>query len=115
MNKFLGNLWGECAMERLPCFLIQFVALAVTITALAQTQLMQPTDFAYLGAMNAAKKFEQRMLLNPGHVDEDMIGRGAQRRFRISSIAYDRAHELLYVLEPFADGAKPVIHVWQIR
>ena len=31
-----------------------------------------------------------------------------------SSAAYDRAHELLYVAEPFADGDKPVIHVFRV-
>ncbi|MCC6155028.1 MAG: hypothetical protein IT367_14780 [Candidatus Hydrogenedentes bacterium] len=89
----------------------------------AQFILYNPDDLAKVarGAMQpwepqpyAAVKLDQQMLLNPGHVEEDMIGRGVQRRFRIGSIAYDRAHDLLYVLEPFADGTKPVIHVWRI-
>lgn len=63
----------------------------------------------------ASVALDEHLLSNPGHVEEDMIGTGAQRRFRIGSVAYDRAHDLLYVLELFADGAKPVIHVWRIR
>jgi hypothetical protein len=39
---------------------------------------------------------------------------GVQRRYRIGTVAYDRNHDLLYVAEQFADGAKPVIHVWRI-
>jgi uncharacterized protein (DUF2141 family) len=37
-----------------------------------------------------------------------------QRKTRIGDVAYDRANNLLYVLELFADGAKPVVHVWKI-
>ena len=62
----------------------------------------------------ASVALDQNLLQNPAGVEEDMIGRGVQRRFRIGSIAYDRAHGLLYVLEPFADTSKPVVHVWRI-
>ena len=58
---------------------------------------------------------DDRLLLNPGRVEEDMLGTGAQRRFRISAVAYDRIHDLLYVLEPFADDTKPVVHVWRVQ
>lgn len=44
-----------------------------------------------------------------------MLGTGGQRRYRIGDIAYDRANDLLYVLELFADSAKPVVHVWRVR
>jgi hypothetical protein len=30
-------------------------------------------------------------------------------------VAYDRDHDLLYVLEQFADEAKPVVHVWRVH
>jgi hypothetical protein len=43
-----------------------------------------------------------------------MIGSGVQRRYRLSDVTFDRAHHLLYVLELFADGAQPVVHVWHI-
>ncbi|MBX7255999.1 MAG: hypothetical protein K1Y02_06525 [Candidatus Hydrogenedentes bacterium] len=68
----------------------------------------QPQPYASIG-------IDDNLLLNPAHVEEGMIGAGVQRRFRIGSVAYDRAHDLLYVLEPFADGVKPVIHVWRIQ
>ena len=43
-----------------------------------------------------------------------MLGTGAQRRFRLGDAAFDPVHHRLYVLEPFADGATPVVHVWRI-
>jgi hypothetical protein len=52
--------------------------------------------------------------MNPSGVDIDALGTGVQRRNRIGDVAYDRANNLLYVLELFADGAKPVVHVWRI-
>ena len=42
-----------------------------------------------------------------------MLGTGVQRRFRLGDVTFDRANGLLYVLELFADGAKPVVHVWR--
>jgi len=55
------------------------------------------------------------LLNNPAGVEPDMIGSGDQRRFRIGDVAYDREHNLVYVLELFADGAKPVVHAWQLK
>jgi hypothetical protein len=45
----------------------------------------------------------------------EMLGTGDQRRYRIGDVTYDRNNGLLYVLELFADGAKPVVHVWRVR
>jgi hypothetical protein len=42
------------------------------------------------------------------------VGSGAQRRFRIGDLAFDRARGLLYVLELYADEAKPVVHVYRV-
>jgi hypothetical protein len=44
----------------------------------------------------------------------DVYGSGDQRKHRVVAVAYDRARNFLYVMEGFADGAKPVIHVWRI-
>jgi hypothetical protein len=44
-----------------------------------------------------------------------MLGTGVQRRNRIGAVAYDRNNDLLYVLELFADEAKPVVHVWRVE
>jgi len=44
-----------------------------------------------------------------------MAGRpGAQRRFRIGDVGFRPRQWIGYVLELFADGAKPVVHVWQL-
>ncbi|MFH1875221.1 MAG: hypothetical protein ABH859_08605 [Pseudomonadota bacterium] len=43
------------------------------------------------------------------------FGAGDQRKYRVSGVAYDRTNNYLYVMEPFADESKPVIHVWKIN
>ena len=55
------------------------------------------------------------LLDNPARVEEGMLGTGAQRKFRIGDVAYDRNNGLLYVLEHFADETKPVVHVWRVN
>lgn len=51
---------------------------------------------------------------NPAGVDPESIGWGPQLRNRIGDMTYDPANGLLYVLELFADEAKPVVHVWEV-
>jgi len=63
----------------------------------------------------ATVDIDEYLLQNPGGVEPDMIGTGDQRRFRIGDVAFDRQNGLLYLLELFADRAKPVVHVWQIQ
>jgi hypothetical protein len=70
-------------------------------------QPWEPQPYAIVG-------IDDSLLLNPMHVEEDMLGTGVQRKMRIGDVAYDRGNNLLYVLELFADGAKPVVHVWKI-
>ncbi len=67
----------------------------------------EPQPYSYLSIHN-------RMYLNPSGIELDEIGSGDQRRYVIGDAAFDRAHGLLYVLELFADQAKPVVHVWRI-
>lgn len=67
-----------------------------------------PQPYAYLN-------LDDRLYLNPARVEEDLPGTGPQRRSRISAVAYDRAHDLLYVVEPYADETKPIVHVWKIQ
>jgi hypothetical protein len=90
----------------------------------AQFLLYNPSDLARVaeGQMQpwepqpyAVIDLEEHMLNNPSGVEIDMVGSGVQRRFKIGEAAYDRANGLLYVLELYADGAKPVVHVWQIE
>jgi hypothetical protein len=72
-----------------------------------ELQPWDPQPYATIG-------IDDSLLLNPMRVEEDMLGRGVQRKMRIGDVAYDRANNLLYVLELFADGPKPVVHVWKI-
>lgn len=62
-----------------------------------------------------AVDIDETLLLNPAGIEPDMLGTGVQRRHRIGPVAYDRNNDLLYVLELFADGAKPVVHVWGVQ
>lgn len=62
----------------------------------------------------ASLYIDEHLFLVPG-IEPGMLGEGGQRLSRIGSIAYDRKGSRLFVLEPFADGTKPVIHVFNIR
>jgi hypothetical protein len=68
----------------------------------------EPQPYAFLD-------LDDRLYLNPGRIDEDELGSGVQRRYRLGDVTYDRANGLLYVLELFADGARPVVHVLRAR
>jgi hypothetical protein len=90
----------------------------------AQIILYDPADLAQVAAGRmeawepqpyATIDIDERLFHNPSGVDPDMLGTGMQRRNRIGDVAYDRAHGLLYILELFADGAKPVVHVWRVH
>lgn len=90
----------------------------------AQFILYDPADLARVAAGQAAPWAPQPyavldvddfLYLNPDGVELEMLGTGVQRRYRIGDVAYDRQHGRLYVLELFADGAKPVVHVWEVR
>jgi hypothetical protein len=90
----------------------------------AQIILYDPADLAQV-ATGAAESWapqpyatldiDDRLLLNPPVVEAEMLGTGDQRRIRIGAVAYDRASDLIYVLELFADEARPVVHVWRAR
>jgi len=86
--------------------------------------LYDPDDFAAVAAGRmkpwqpqpyAQLDLDEHLYHNPDGVETAMLGSGPQQRFRIGSVAYDRAGGYLYVTEPFADGAQPVVHVWQVR
>ncbi len=90
----------------------------------AQILLYDPADLAQVAAGSmeswdpqpyAVLDIDDHLFRNPDGVEEDMLGTGVQRRFLIGDVAYDREHGLLYVLELYADGAKPVVHVWAIN
>ena len=90
----------------------------------AQFILYNPDDLAQVAAGTMASwdpqpyaviDIDDYLFLNPAGIEEEMLDTGVQRLHRIGAVAYDRTHGLLYVLELFADEAKPVVHVWQIR
>ena len=54
-------------------------------------------------------------LFLPETAETATFGIRDQRRYRTGEMAYDRERGFLYFFEPFADGAKPVVHVWAIR
>jgi hypothetical protein len=70
-------------------------------------QTWEPQPYAMLD-------IDPYLFMNPGDIDLESLGWGVQRRFRIGDMAYDAANGLLYVLELFADGPKPVVHVWEL-
>lgn len=89
----------------------------------AQFILYDPADLARVAAGEstsweprpyAVMDIDSNLFHNPDNVETEMLGTGRQRRMRIGSVAYDRANGLLYVLELFADEAKPVAHVWRV-
>jgi hypothetical protein len=89
----------------------------------ARILLYDPADLAAVAAGErpawapqpyAVVDIDAHLLLNPDGVEADMLGRGAQQRIRVGPIAYDPARGHLYLVEPFADGAKPVVHVFAV-
>jgi hypothetical protein len=89
----------------------------------AQFVLYDPDDLVQVAAGGmeswepqpyATVDIDEHLYLDPPVWDEIELGWGDQRRARLSAAAYDRENGLLYVLELYADGAKPVVHVWGI-
>ncbi|MCP5195531.1 MAG: hypothetical protein H6974_01850 [Gammaproteobacteria bacterium] len=89
----------------------------------AQFILYDPADLARVASGEwaswqpqpyASLDIDRYLYLDPPAWDVMVVGTGDQRRYRLRDIAYDRAHDLLYVLEDLADGGKPVVHVWRV-
>lgn len=83
-----------------------------------------PEDFARVarGEMQASEPqpyaqvdLDAWLFLPDPPPEAEVLGTGAQRRFRLGEVAYDRARGHLFILERFADGTKPVVHVWRVR
>jgi len=75
--------------------------------ALGELEPWQPQPYAVLD-------IDDLFFHNPEGVEEGMLGAESQQLGLIGDIAYDRENSLIYVLELFAEGAKPVVHVWQL-
>jgi len=41
--------------------------------------------------------------------------KNSQQKNRVGAVAFDRERGFLYILEPLADGDKPLIHVWRLK
>lgn len=89
----------------------------------AQFILYDPADLAHVAAGElepwepqpyAALDIDEHLYLDPPEWDVTTLGWGDQRRSRIGDAAFDRQNGYLYVLELYAEGAKPVVHVWQV-
>jgi hypothetical protein len=76
--------------------------------AAGQLESWQPQPYATLD-------IDEHLYLNPPEWDLVELGWGDQCRSRIGDVTFDRANGLLYVLELYADGAKPIVHVWKIQ
>lgn len=63
----------------------------------------------------AVMDIDDYLFLPDPTVEPIMTGTGVQRRYRIGETAYDRERGLIYITEYFADGAKPIIHVFRVR
>jgi hypothetical protein len=89
----------------------------------AQFILYDPADLAQVasGALEswepqpyAVVDIDEHLYLAPPEWDLVALGWEGQRRNRLGPAAYDRNSAFLYVLELYADGAKPVVHVWKV-
>jgi hypothetical protein len=90
----------------------------------AQMILYDPADLANVaeGKMDpwqpqpfSSIDIDEHLYLSPPEWDIQLVGTGDQRRYRIGDVAFDRGNGLLYVLEQYADGARPIVHVWRIN
>lgn len=76
--------------------------------AVGELESWQPQPYAVID-------IDERLYLNPPEWDLVEVGWGDQRRSRIGDVTFDRQNGLLYVLELYGDGVKPLVHVWKIR
>ena len=76
--------------------------------AAGQIEPWKPQPYAKLG-------LDKHLFLNPSGIEPATLGTGVQRRYRIGAAAFDNQNDRLFVLELFADGDKPVVHVWNVR
>jgi hypothetical protein len=89
----------------------------------AQILLFDPEHLARVAAGTAEPSspqpyatadFDAHLFHNPSGIELEALATGVQRRYRIGATAFDRSRGYLYVLELYADGAKPVVHVFSV-
>lgn len=90
----------------------------------AQMILYNPDDLAKVAAGEmetwepqpySVMDIDEFLLLSAPEWETQMVASGDQRRYRIGDVSFDRASGLLYVLEQYADEAKPLVHVWKVK
>jgi hypothetical protein len=75
--------------------------------ASGQMEAWQPQPYAVID-------IDEHLFFNPPEWDTVTLGWGDQRRDRIGDVSYDRVNSLLYVLELYGDGGRPLVHVWRV-
>ncbi len=96
--------WGSASVARF----ILYDTAQIARVATGQLQPWEPQPYAWLD-------IEENLFLNPAGIETDLIGSGVQRRYKVGDLSFDRGNGLLYLLEYFADDAKPVVHVWKVN
>ena len=76
--------------------------------ATGQLEPWQPQPYAVID-------IDEHLFLSPPEWDLVELGWSDQRRSRIGDVAFDRQNGLLYVLELYGDGTKPVVHLWKVH
>jgi hypothetical protein len=105
---------GTCASHRgwwtthFDAELILFDPADLAKVAAGELEPWQPQPYAVLD-------LDEQLYFNSPTWDVAELGTGDQRRARIGDAAFDSANGLLYVLELYGDGAKPIMHVWQLQ
>jgi len=100
-----GRGWWSARFE---AWFILYDPADLARVAMGELEPWEPQPYAHV-------VLDEHLFLNPDAVDVDVVGSGPQGHYRIGDVAYDRANNLLYVLEWFADGARPVVHVWRVQ
>lgn len=105
---------GQCATNRgwwsshFDAQIIFFDPADLARVASGEWQPWQPQPYASLD-------MDEFLFFNPPEWDRQMLGWGEQRRFRVGDITFDRENGMLYLLELYGDGARPIVHVWKIN
>lgn len=105
---------GTCASDRgwwssrFDAQLILYDSADLARVAQGEMEAWEPQPYAVID-------IDEHLYLNPPEWDEAYLGYGDQRVHRVGDVGFDRANGLLYVLEWFADGGKPVVHVWRVQ
>lgn len=92
---------------RFSAWLIFYDPADLEAVARGDSEPWEPQPYGHLA-------FDEHLFLNPPSWESEVLGSGVQRRYRIGDVAYDRDNDLLYVLEIFADEARPAVHVWRL-